>query len=148
MLLIGQRVTDWVAERVQGDFGRKTVGIGWLRPSGIVAGVVYEDWNGANVVCHIAGEGANWLNREYLWTIFDYPFNQLRAKRITVYVSQGNEKSLKFVKHLGFRLEAKLEDASPTGCLHVFRMRRDECRWIKMKRMQLYGQRSLHSRTA
>lgn len=132
-LVIGKGVVEWVARQTNefGNFGTD-IGIGWQKGGRIVAGVAYADWNGPNVVCHIASDGSRrWLTREYLWTIFDYPFNQLGCKRITVCVGHGNADSTRFVKHLGFTLEATLEDAHPTGALQVFRLRKHECRWIK-----------------
>ena len=110
--------------------GRGTA-IGKLNGAGVlVAGVLYEDWNGANVMCHIAGEG-NWATRDYLGVIFDYPFNQLRVKRITVPISSVNLKSINLVTKMGFELESTLAQATPDGDLHLFRMWRDECKYIR-----------------
>lgn len=139
MLVIGKGVVEWVA-RQTGEFNcfGTDVGIGWQRHGKIVAGVAYANWNGVNVECHIASDGTrHWLTREYLWTIFDYPFNRIGgsygAKRITVCVGEGNADSARFVKHLGFKLEAKLKAAHPTGDLQVFRMFANECRFLQVK---------------
>ena len=130
-LVTGSGVVDWIAKRTN-EFGRfgTDIGIGWARNGELVAGVAYADWNGPNVVCHIAAEGKRWATRQYLWTIFDYPFNQLGVKRITVCVGEGNSASRRFVGHLGFTLETTLKDAHPTGDLLVWRMFREECKWI------------------
>jgi RimJ/RimL family protein N-acetyltransferase len=98
----------------------------------LMAGVLYEDWNGANVVCHIAGEG-NWATRDFLGVIFDYPFNQLKVRRITVPVNSDNEKSINLVNRMGFQLECTLAQAIPSGDLHLFRLFRDECKFLKGK---------------
>ena len=131
-LVIGDKVVQWVAQKTNeyGNFGAAQ-GIGWEKEGRLVAGVVYAEWNGVNVVCHIASDGSKrWLIREYLWTIFDYPFNQLRVKRITVCVGEGNRPSRRFVQRLGFELEATLRLAHPTGDLLVYRMFRENCRWL------------------
>ena len=130
-LITGSGVVDWIAKRTN-EFGRfgTDIGIGWQRDGRIIAGVAYADWNGPNVVCHIAAEGKRWATRQYLWTIFDYPFNQLKVKRITVCVGEGNSASNRFVLHLGFTLETTLKDAHPTGDLLVWRMFREDCKWI------------------
>lgn len=159
MLVVGKTVVDWVAKRTNefGNFGTD-VGIGWKRfivPKEdifnsyagfdvhegkigyweLVAGVAYANWNGVNVECHIASDGSRkWLTKQYLWTIFDYPFNQLGADRITVCVGEGNTDSTRFVKHLGFILEARLKGAHPTGDLLIFRLLRHDCRWIRMRK--------------
>ena len=132
MLVIGDKVVEWVAQRTNefGDFGASQ-GLGWERDGSLVAGVVYADWNGPNVVCHIASDGSRrWLTRAYLWAIFDYPFRQLKVKRITVTVGEGNKDSRRFVEHLGFTMEATLQQAHPTGDLLVYRMFEKECRWL------------------
>ena len=138
-LVIGKGVVEWVAQQTAeyGNFGTD-VGIGWQKDGRIIAGVAYANWNGANVECHIASDKSKkWMNRQYLWTIFDYPFNQLRAKRITVCVGEGNADSVRFVKHLGFILEAKLKDAHLTGDLQIFRMFANECRFLQVTHEKL-----------
>lgn len=137
MLTVGSGVVEWVAKRTN-EFGRfgTDIGIGWQRNGELVAGVAYGNWNGVNVECHIASDGTRrWMTREYLWAIFDYPFNRVGgtygAKRITVCVGEGNAASRRFVEHLGFKLEAKLAGAHPTGDLLIFRLLKHECRWIK-----------------
>jgi len=133
MLTIGKGVVEWVAKQTNefGGFG-SDVGIGWLKNGSIVAGVVYAEWNGPNVVCHIASDRSHgWLTRAYLWAIFDYPFNQLGVERITVCVGEGNKDSQRFVRHLGFILEARLKGAHPTGDILIFCMKRQDCRFIQ-----------------
>ena len=125
-------VGPWVVARGGGTWfpGRGTA-IGKLNESGeLVAGVLYEDWNGANIVCHIAGEG-NWATKEFLHIIFDYPFNQLGVKRITAPNASYNATSINLVKRMGFELECTLTQATPRGDLLLFRMFRDDCRFLK-----------------
>ena len=131
-LVVGLEVVDWVAKRTN-EFGRfgSDIGIGWQKEGRLVAGVVYADWNGPNVVCHIASDGSKrWATRAYLNVIFDYPFRQLGCRRITALVGEGNSASRRFVQHLGFELETTLEAAHPTGDLLIFRMWKRGCKWI------------------
>ena len=123
-------VGPWVCEKAGGTWikGRGSA-IGLIKKE-LVAGVLYEDWNGANIVCHIAGIG-RWATRDYLRIIFDYPFLQLGAKRITVPVASENLTSRKFVEHLGFELEATLKDAHPAGDILIYRMTPAMCRYLK-----------------
>ena len=127
-------IGPWVCERAGGTWvlGRGTA-IGKLDDQGNVqAGVLYEDFNKANVMCHIAGEG-NWATRGFLSVIYDYPFNQLGVKRITVPVNSTNVKSINLVTRMGFALECTLAQATPEGDLHLFRMWRDDCQYIRGK---------------
>lgn len=135
-LCVGDGVVRWVEERVKGRFGPAR-GIGLERRVGaqwrMVAGVAYESHNGPNVVCHIAIDGAHAMTREWLRVIFDYPFNQIGVRRITVGVEEGNARSRRLVEHMGFRLEARLDRAAKSGDIFIYRMFRDECRFIARK---------------
>ena len=132
MIVCGPHVVEWVAKQTNefGNFGTDA-GIGWKKNGELVAGVAYADWNGVNVNCHIAAKGKNWATRLYLGVIFDYPFNKLNCRRITVCVGQGNGASRKFVEHLGFVREANLHDAHPTGDLLIYRLLKSECRFLR-----------------
>src|SRR5690625_3684921 len=126
-------IGPWVAERV--GIKRYIPGtasaIGRIKDGRIVAGDLYQDYNGANVSAHIAGEGQNWLNKKFLSIIFDYPFNQLKVNRITGYVVSTNKAAQNLDEKLGFKREAILRDAHPDGDLIIYAMHKDECRWLK-----------------
>jgi RimJ/RimL family protein N-acetyltransferase len=126
-------IVPWVCERVgiQKWSLDSFTAIGRLKDGKLVAGVLYEDCNGANVFCHIAGEGSGWMNRQFLSIIFDYPFRQLGVKRISGVVEASNAAARKLDEHLGFELEAILHDAHPKGDLYIYKMTADQCRWLK-----------------
>ncbi len=131
-LVVGKAVVEWVAKRTNefGNFGTD-IGIGWARNGQLIAGTAYANWNGVNVEAHIASDGSRrWLTREYLWTIFDYPFKQLKVNRITLCIGEGNKDSQRFARHLGFTFETLLKDAHPSGHLLIFVMHRNSCRWL------------------
>ncbi len=126
------RIVPWVCERTRWPVHPERVrAIGKTdRDGNLIAGVLYEDFNGANVACHIAGDGKRWADRDFLWVIFHYPFKQLGVKRITVLVYDVNAASRNFVEKLGFELEAILHDAHPRGHTLVYKMTPDKCRWL------------------
>jgi RimJ/RimL family protein N-acetyltransferase len=128
-------VGPWVCDRAGGTWtpGRGTA-IGKINTltGELQAGVLYEDWNGANIVMHIAAEG-NWATKKFLGVMFDYPFNQVKARRITVGICSTNKKCIQLVERMGFTLEYKLAQATPSGDLHLFRMFRNECKYLEGK---------------
>lgn len=126
-------IGPWVAEKTGGTwcYGRGS-GLGKIKDGKLVAGVLYEDYNGANVVCHIRGE-PGWADRRFLGIIFDYPFNQLNVKRITVPVNSTNKESIKLVRHMGFTLESGLAQATPDGDLLLFCLFKKDCKYIRGK---------------
>lgn len=99
--------------------------------SRLVAGVSYTQWNGPNVVVDVAAERVRWCTPEILWCFFSFPFDQLGCTRMTAPVSVANRHSQKFVEHLGFTLEATLEDACKDGNLLLYRLLKQDCRWLK-----------------
>lgn len=124
-------VGPWVCKRI----GCKWVPdggsvIGKLVDGKLVAGVIYQDFNGANIGAHIAGEG-NWADRVFLAVIFDYPFNQIGTKRITAPVCSTNTKSIDLLTKMGFNLEAKLHGATSKGDLLLFSMFKNECKYLR-----------------
>lgn len=106
-------------------------GLVQLRDGEPVAAVVYDDFNGWNVMMHIAARpGVKWLNRHFLHEGFKYPFVTLGAKRITGWVEANNSAARKFDEHLGFTREAKLVRAGSSGQdVIIYRMLREECRY-------------------
>lgn len=97
----------------------------------IVAGIIYCDRTPTNVFLHVAGKpGVNWVSRAFLKLVFGWPFEGLKAKRITALVPESNKRALAFDHHLGFKDEAVLPDIFPDGGLVVLRMRREDCRYV------------------
>ncbi len=136
MIVTGQPVVEWVAKRTAefGNYGA-AVGIGVEIDGKLIAGVVYNEFNGVNMNMHTAAlPKVRWLTRESLFCFFDYPFNRAKVNRVTALVGEGNVKSRKLVEGVGFSLETTLEGADPTGKLLIYRMRRSECRWLNLER--------------
>ena len=128
------RVAPWVAKKLFARFNADEA-IGLERHGEMVAGVVYENWNGASFVCHIVVEGL--LTPAYLAAIFHYPFVHCGAEKIICPVAESNEDSIRFCKKLGFREEARLLDAHPDGSLLLLTIKPEACRFIGEK----YGQK-------
>ena len=126
-------VAQWVARHIPGfqaSPGAKALGV--FDGKRIVAGVVFERWNGVHAEVSIAAEpGSRWADRSTLFRLFDYPFRQLDCQALTVVVPQSNLPSLNLATKLGFRPEAIIAFAAHDGGpLIVLKMFREQCRWI------------------
>lgn len=122
-------VGPWVAKKNFATFNPEgSEAIGLERHDNLVAGVLYENWNGRSCVCHIAVDGL--LNKAYLAAIFHFPFVYGGLDKIIAPVAQSNEESVRFVTKLGFRLEAQILDAHPDGSLLLYTMEKRHCRFI------------------
>lgn len=105
----------------------------WDDFDGPQAACLYENSNKRSIVLHCVGLGKKWLNREYLWFVFYYPFVQLGITKIISPVEASNTECRKFIEHIGFTLEATLKDAAPKGDLLIYTMTEDQCKWLTLK---------------
>jgi RimJ/RimL family protein N-acetyltransferase len=107
--------------------------IGLVRDGQIIAVVGYDGFNGASCEMHVAAEAPNWLSRSFLKVVFDYPFNTCGLNMVVGKVPSGNREALRLDLHLGFKEVLVLDGAHPDGALHILVMRRDDCRWLKLR---------------
>lgn len=125
------RTVRFVCEHTGSDDFHNYTSIGHERDGEIIAGVIYDNWNPANVFMHFAGSpGRNWCTRDFLKMVFGYAFNGLGCRRVSGFVPASNKKAVAFELSLGCTIEAVMKDAHPTGDMYVMRMTRDECRWV------------------
>ena len=88
-IISDELVGHWVAEKLgSGYFAARSNAIGLVKDDRLIAGVIYENWNGRSIMCHIAVEGR--LTRRYVGAIFDYAFNVCNVEKIIVPVESHN----------------------------------------------------------
>src|SRR4029077_5765311 len=99
-----------------------------------LGGVIYTGYTEESICMHQASWTPRWANRDLLFVVFDYPFNQLGVKRIFGQVPEDNKQAMKLNLHLGFKIIARIEGVFKDNitCL-VVRMERDECRFLRIK---------------
>ena len=130
MIAVGDFVGQWVAEAAGVAWSNKTTAIGWLSEGQLVCGILYDSFTGASIAMHSRVTNPRKVSREWLWAIFDYPFNQLGVKRVSGLVSTANLKAQRVNEHLGWKRETTLADYFPDGDGIVYIMRREDCRWL------------------
>jgi RimJ/RimL family protein N-acetyltransferase len=120
----------WTAQKVDGGyFQERSRSIGLKKNGEFVAGVIYENWHGKSITCHIAVTGR--MTSAYLGAIFYYPFNVCKVGKIIVPVSSANIASIKFVEKMGFQEEARINNAMPDGDMVIFTMPKDQCKYLE-----------------
>jgi hypothetical protein len=82
---------------------------------------------------HVASFMPHWINHDLLWVTFHYPFELLRVKKLFGPVPASNAQALEFDLKLGFKEEARIADVFHDGDLILLSMKREDCRWLKMK---------------
>lgn len=107
-------------------------GLGLERDGELIAGVLYEGYNGVNVWMHVATTPGKKWTMEFLRYCFYYPFVELGCKRVSGYVEDSNEAAKRFDEHLGFTREAVLRGAAADGGdVILYVMRREDCRYLQ-----------------
>jgi hypothetical protein len=101
----------------------------------LLGGVVYENYTGpgGSILAHIAGFAPNWINRDILFVMFDYPFTQLDCKQAFGQVAAKNTHSVEFNKKLGWEEVITLEGVFPDDDMILMRYRRENCRFLNVK---------------
>jgi RimJ/RimL family protein N-acetyltransferase len=125
-------VSEWVAQQVGhiGSWG-EYYAIGIEADGQIVAGVVINNYNGANATCHIAISKRTKLLVEMFYHVCNYAFNHCKLKRLTGMVPSNEPHILAFDKHLGFEEEFVMKDGALGADMHVLVMWPDTCRWLR-----------------
>lgn len=132
----GPEVGEWVCSQTGGGYhAERSNALGLRKGEELVCGVVYENWNGRSIVCHIAFQDR--LTPTYLAAIFDYPFNVCGVDKIIAPIGSKNVKALKVVSKMGFTEEARIKNADTDGDIVFLTMTREACRFLGHR----YGQK-------
>lgn len=120
----------WLSESLGGDLPDNTQCIGQEIDGEVKAVAGYAAFKGKSCNFSLASNGSNWMNKDFLWAMFDYPFNKLNLKVIIATIAGNNDKSLKLSRHLGFKEIASIADAHQDGDLVIMIMKRENCKWL------------------
>lgn len=129
-------VAPWVCARAGGEPGVGT-GIGMKKDGEMVGGVLYDNFNGASIMAHIALDHP--VTKRLLFLMFDYPFTQLNVNAIIIAISSANTAANRFASKLGFKLQATLKKSAPDGDLILYQMLRENCRFLEVPHGKAIG---------
>ncbi len=125
------RVWAYVSQQIPVPIVSNMKGLGLERDGELIAGVLYEGWNGVNVWMHVATTPGKRWTLAFLRYCFQYPFNELGCRRVSGAVDASNVAARRFDEHLGFKQEAVLQGAaSDGGDVILYRMWREDCRYV------------------
>jgi len=130
-----ERIGNWVCEKAGGKYqsGGKCIGI--EKDGELVVGVMYDGYTGENgsISMHWRVDNPQSITRFFYWMAFDYPFNIAKVRRVNGLVDATNTHAIRVDEKLGFICEARLADYFPKGDALVFRMYKDECKFLGEK---------------
>lgn len=134
-----ERITKWVEDQIGDDILSHHIrAIGQVNENGeLVAGAVFSGYNGAHIILSLACQKP--MHRQFIAMMFDYPFNKAGVNRLTAFIKSNNQKSIHLAERLGFVLESTLQQATLDADLQIYRMFKNECRFITDRYLKALG---------
>lgn len=125
-----ERIAQWVQERLPNFLGWNGHyrAVGYELRGHLAGGIVYTQHSATNIVVATVLEAP--LTRQFLRSIFHYPFVQLRCRRMTALVDAKNLKSQRLVEHVGFVREGLMRDAAPNDDVILYGLLKRDCRFL------------------
>lgn len=130
-------VEKFVKDRIPDMTGRGflfPVGIGIIRGTQLVGGVIYHNWRelDGDIEVSVAFDDPRWCLPQTLRVLFTYPFVTLNCERMTAIIARKNKRSRRLTEGLGFRLEGTVRRAiGRKSDAMLYGMLRSECRFLK-----------------
>lgn len=122
----------WAEKLLNIKLSADAVCLGQVINGELRAVAVFCEFQGNMCTFHLCGTGSHWMSKEFLWAMFDYPFEKLGLKVILAIIAGSNEKSLRLGRKLGFKELGRIPEALDDGGLVIFTMRPTDCRWLTL----------------
>lgn len=130
----GPQVIEWTGTRLGIPSFGMAEGLGICRDGRLLAGIVYNNYNGSNVEMSIASIDPRWCSRQAIRIAFLYPFAQLGCRRVSATVATHNEAARRLLERLGFEVEGFHPKAMRDGADALsYGLLRENCHWISSK---------------
>ena len=124
---------EWLVRILNFPLPETTQCIGQLKDGNLVAVAGYTNFMPKACEIHIGSVGEHWANKDFIWAVFDYPFNKLGLSVILGQICADNTEALKLNRHLGFKVVAEIPDAHMSGDLVIMAMKKEECRFLNIR---------------
>lgn len=98
----------------------------------VLGGFMFERYTGKGGVVHShqAANAKGWLDRKFLSAVADYVFNQLGCNAVIGETPLNDSYVIRINEKLGFKFHTYIEGYFPDGDLAIYKMTREECRWL------------------
>ncbi len=124
-----------IAERAGTAFNAgRDIAICRMRDFERLGGVIFTNYTTESIAIHSGAWSDHWLNRDMLFVVFDYPFNQLGVNRLFGYVPEDNFHAIRFNEKVGFTHVTRVEGMFKGNiACRLMKMERRECRFLKVQ---------------
>jgi len=125
----------WLMERCGLHSGDSLCVVEEVDSAGRTVGAVgFDNWTPNACRMHVALERPR-ACRKLVRAAFEYPFVQCDREVVLAEIREGNDRSLRLAKHLGFQEVLRVADGwERNEALVFFEMRRADCRWLQRQR--------------
>jgi RimJ/RimL family protein N-acetyltransferase len=123
-----KRIADWALPRTGAALCAGMRAIGWERDGQIVAGFLFEGFDGRNVWAHAAIASPQDCTRTLLRAMLHYVFGELGCVRLWARMCADNAPCIRFVERLGARRVAVLPQADGDRDVLIYRLDRQDVR--------------------
>jgi RimJ/RimL family protein N-acetyltransferase len=124
---------EFLQERIGIPWSTDLICMGRVRDDRLIAVVGYNNFTGTSCHMHMAGDDSRWMSRQFIQEAFEYPFGLLDLTMVFGIVPSGNVRALGIDRKLGFRELLYIPGAHPDGGIHILQMKREECRWLRIR---------------
>jgi RimJ/RimL family protein N-acetyltransferase len=107
--------------------------LGHIKDGEVKWAAIYDNYEKASIQVHLAISDPKVVTRQAISEVFEYPFYQLRVKKLIGIVNSQNASALAFDLRLGFEVEAVIKDAYDMGDMYILSMTQEQCRWLRGK---------------
>lgn len=126
-----QEIFDYLNYKLEANFSPETGRtIAVVEDGKILGAVVADRFTKSGCELSIASDEPRFLTKGFIKFIFNYVFNTCGIIRITTLVKEHNKRSLKLMDGIGFVKEAVLKKGYGDQDAVLFRMLKDECKWL------------------
>ena len=108
--------------------------IAFVEEGKILGALMFSDYDGNNIMIHLALDHPKVCSRKHIKLMYDYCFNQCNCNRITAICKNGYERNEKLLTGIGFTKEGVIrnimlvEDNWVDGALYG--ILKGECKWV------------------
>lgn len=124
---------EWFQERLPVDLTVRTQGVVAMNEEGeILAVTIWDSWTHTSAVGHFVIEDSSVIGEGYIHECCEYFYNTAGMDIMLTTVRGSNEKTLRFLKAVGFTEKHRVKDGFMFGeDLVIHEMRKDECGYIE-----------------
>jgi RimJ/RimL family protein N-acetyltransferase len=122
----------WASEKLGQNLVQPgQVALGVVREGELVAVALFFDYRWPDIKVTFVSTTPRWFTRAHAREILQYPFIQLKCKRLTAVTEATNQRTRAFLCRFGFRQEGVHPDVFPSGdAISYGLLAKDAARWL------------------